>query len=566
MTEHDDDVMRGDAIQNDHHRPWLPRWRPIILATNLAATYIDYQNGYQRSRSQASNMVDDMATVTQSKKATTAPGLPTNPVSQNMHYLTTWMRHFQSLSCQIVSVMQINGHCIWSSAGMKGRRETGYSRENPRTSGIVRHDSHLRKSENDPAGNIRLYEYRYKQYQLGVLARALTFHHGAPSSIPGGFTPEFSHVGIVLDDAACRQVFSEYCCLPRSCIPAALHPKVSFHAISARMQGRKETGDPRGNTLTSGIVRYDSPMRKSGGDPAGYPTRLTCQVPKPTAGMLAPLQSCTYFMWTSLRFPLHYTAWSFVPVGALAERLVCRSSSCTDILSPERPQGSELACSVLVVLRVPMGLTFSGDPIILLVESVQEGLENIQQPSSEMCVLFVSQFTGRTFNSSVEKCVFRTLCNALQEPGRRAPKAVSQLAQRALSRALALERHGGNDDSLKVSLHPSTSTYNSESGPISADSSDTEDEAVPIARMKGRGKWEILEKTHRPAVSSGTIPTCENPGVTRPGIESVSPWWEASMLTPSATVAPADVCVTNKLVDWGPRACPNHLSAGQRAP
>ncbi|KAJ8872562.1 hypothetical protein PR048_026168 [Dryococelus australis] len=47
-------------------------------------------------------------------------------------------------------------------------------------------------------------------------------------------------------------------------------------------------------------------------------------------------------------------------------------------------------------------------------------------------------------------------------------------------------------------------------------------------------KWsnagEIPEKTHRPTASSGTIPTCGNP-VTRPGIESGSPWWEASGLT-----------------------------------
>ncbi|KAJ8872165.1 hypothetical protein PR048_025767 [Dryococelus australis] len=37
--------------------------------------------------------------------------------------------------------------------------------------------------------------------------------------------------------------------------------------------------------------------------------------------------------------------------------------------------------------------------------------------------------------------------------------------------------------------------------------------------MKARGKREIPEKTHRTATTSGTIPTCENPGVTRPGTE-----------------------------------------------
>ncbi|KAJ8873353.1 hypothetical protein PR048_026987 [Dryococelus australis] len=39
------------------------------------------------------------------------------------------------------------------------------------------------------------------------------------------------------------------------------------------------------------------------------------------------------------------------------------------------------------------------------------------------------------------------------------------------------------------------------------------------------------EKTRRPAASSGTIPTCENPGVTRPEIEPGSPRREASSLT-----------------------------------
>ncbi|KAJ8872166.1 hypothetical protein PR048_025768 [Dryococelus australis] len=51
-----------------------------------------------------------------------------------------------------------------------------------------------------------------------------------------------------------------------------------------------------------------------------------------------------------------------------------------------------------------------------------------------------------------------------------------------------------------------------------------------LHRKHGRGKWEIPEKARRPTASSGTIPTCENPGVTRPGIEPGSPWWEASVL------------------------------------
>ncbi|KAJ8867216.1 hypothetical protein PR048_031011 [Dryococelus australis] len=45
------------------------------------------------------------------------------------------------------------------------------------------------------------------------------------------------------------------------------------------------------------------------------------------------------------------------------------------------------------------------------------------------------------------------------------------------------------------------------------------------AGMKGQGKREIPEKTHRPAASSSTIPTCEYPEVTRPATEHGSPWY-----------------------------------------
>ncbi|KAJ8879955.1 hypothetical protein PR048_020576 [Dryococelus australis] len=51
------------------------------------------------------------------------------------------------------------------------------------------------------------------------------------------------------------------------------------------------------------------------------------------------------------------------------------------------------------------------------------------------------------------------------------------------------------------------------------------------AGIKVHGKREIPEKIHRPAASSCAFPTCEIPGVTRPGIERSSSWWEASRLT-----------------------------------
>ncbi|KAJ8866516.1 hypothetical protein PR048_032359 [Dryococelus australis] len=50
------------------------------------------------------------------------------------------------------------------------------------------------------------------------------------------------------------------------------------------------------------------------------------------------------------------------------------------------------------------------------------------------------------------------------------------------------------------------------------------------AGMKGRGKREIPEKTRRPTASSGTIITCEIPGATPPGIEPGSRRWKGSSL------------------------------------
>ncbi|KAJ8888059.1 hypothetical protein PR048_007545, partial [Dryococelus australis] len=62
------------------------------------------------------------------------------------------------------------------------------------------------------------------------------------------------------------------------------------------------------------------------------------------------------------------------------------------------------------------------------------------------------------------------------------------------------------------------------------------------AGMNRQGGREIPEKTRRPVKSSGTIPTCENPGVIRPGIE---PGEQANR---SATAAPSKPMAIVKLL------------------
>ncbi|KAJ8877284.1 hypothetical protein PR048_021738 [Dryococelus australis] len=58
----------------------------------------------------------------------------------------------------------------------------------------------------------------------GVVVRLLDSHQGESGSTTGGATPVFSHVGIVLDDAAGQRLyFSEIFRFPHSCISALLH-------------------------------------------------------------------------------------------------------------------------------------------------------------------------------------------------------------------------------------------------------------------------------------------------------------------------------------------------------
>ncbi|KAJ8882538.1 hypothetical protein PR048_014349 [Dryococelus australis] len=78
------------------------------------------------------------------------------------------------------------------------------------------------RSDTVPCGRVR---DSYPGGSGGAVDRALTSHHGDPSSIPGGFTPGSSHVGIVLDDVACRRVFSGHSRFPRPSHPAPLHPR-----------------------------------------------------------------------------------------------------------------------------------------------------------------------------------------------------------------------------------------------------------------------------------------------------------------------------------------------------
>ncbi|KAJ8872518.1 hypothetical protein PR048_026124 [Dryococelus australis] len=86
-------------------------------------------------------------------------------------------------------------------------------------------------------------------------------------------------------------------------------------------------------------------------------------------------------------------------------------------------------------------------------------------------------------------------------------------------------------------------------------------------RMKQRwNEWALGgggDPREKPA-SSGTIPACENPGVTRPGIELGSPWWEASRLTIHPPRTPTLYCGSSAeaaCIFWG-RQINSYLERG----
>ncbi|KAJ8881454.1 hypothetical protein PR048_017935 [Dryococelus australis] len=87
----------------------------------------------------------------------------------------------------------------------RGRGETGDPRENPPTSGIVWHDSHVLESGSEPARNrarFAVYVILSVSYggRIGVVARLRASHLGEPGSIPGGVTPGYPHVVGFLSD------------------------------------------------------------------------------------------------------------------------------------------------------------------------------------------------------------------------------------------------------------------------------------------------------------------------------------------------------------------------------
>ncbi|KAJ8876940.1 hypothetical protein PR048_021390 [Dryococelus australis] len=121
----------------------------------------------------------------------------------------------------------------------------------------------------------------------GSVDRALASHHGDLDSIPGGFTPVFSHVGIVLDDAACQRVFSGYSRSP--VIAFQRHSILGPHFMSyPRMTGTYGSQLESTNAGIKGRRKREIP-EKIHRPAASSDTISTCENPDSSLSPLAAL-------------------------------------------------------------------------------------------------------------------------------------------------------------------------------------------------------------------------------------------------------------------------------------
>ncbi|KAJ8867914.1 hypothetical protein PR048_031723 [Dryococelus australis] len=98
---------------------------------------------------------------------------------------------------------------------------------------------------------------RFITDKVSPMARALASHLGDPGPIPSGFTPGLSHVGIVLNDAACRWVFSDMTCHFESHTGNYWNTRPSFLNVLDRVQHLRAFSSVCGEIRNMGGIRLD---------------------------------------------------------------------------------------------------------------------------------------------------------------------------------------------------------------------------------------------------------------------------------------------------------------------
>ncbi|KAJ8872261.1 hypothetical protein PR048_025863 [Dryococelus australis] len=270
--------------------------------------------------------------------------------------------------------------------------------------------------------------------------------------------------------------------------------KYPMRVIEVRMElrrndGPEETGDPRENPPTSGIVQHDSHLRKSGvnrprieaGSPWWEASVLTAQPPRPQTHLNMtlsgiPLDStvlCTLESQMFVHWLLHKRVASVTPHRAVLHSLLVSLQVCYWLR---------------VVLGVSNGLLFSCKV------SFDRHINKVMKPIAMLSLHKAEEYTACIqvdLKQGFQKCSFYR-----EQPIKGSEVLLNINANFARLYQFQVDKFG------KLTLVSEDSFVKWSS-----------------AGMKGWRKQEIPEKTRRPPASSGTIPTCENPEVARPGIE-----------------------------------------------
>ncbi|KAJ8865912.1 hypothetical protein PR048_033435 [Dryococelus australis] len=284
---------------------------------------------------------------------------------------------------------------------------------------------------------------------------------------------------------------------PQSCEPMRVF---EVNTERRRNEGAVETGNPRENPPTNGIVRHDSHLRKSG-DPAGDWWEAS--------------------VLTARHGSYVFQALNCGPAIQLPETVMANNlQNGSRRLSRSNPWSSwRRKRDTKAVVRASRASQWAG-------------LKGLQW-RSDMCFLWAAaaEWLG---------CSPPTKANRIQSPGR-APLGFSHVViapDDAASRWVFLgdlpfpsPLHSGAAP-YSPSLHPHRlsrprcyeppkslhSLHKCFMLPAHNNELLIADEGCSEVSMecKGGGNWKTPEKTRRPVASSGTIPMCENPGATAP--------------------------------------------------
>ncbi|KAJ8882865.1 hypothetical protein PR048_014679 [Dryococelus australis] len=406
------------------------------------------------------------------------------------------------------------------------------------------------------------------------VVRLLAPHLGEPGPIPGGFTPRFSHVEIVLDDTAGRWVFSGISRFPRTCIPALLHAHLTsplsvfensmlravqiaefLQSLFAQTAGG--SGPPRsarGSSRWSNHAPLTRTLRTVSSSPADaclLPSNFhlhSTRVPGGSADVTN--HAILIVQWFVRSFRENCTILALRKVGSAGS--YSRSCGCVCLLSNggntgtrymsagkqesvltlrQRAIKNNLKAFALVPLR---GTSFTANPGKPLYEQPYVPTEFAPDIDPFNIVACSKRGGGERLACSPPTKAIRVQSPAgplgdfcMWESCRTMPLVGGFSRGSAVSPVLSFRRCSIltsitfiDCQDLYVKSRPNLFPHSEVS-----------------AVMQRRRKREIPEKTHQPVASSDMIPTREIPASTPPGIGPCSPRAEACSLT---TTPPRD--------------------------